>query len=66
MYVRQSSIALPRKPCRTSASRKRKEVTTLNKTRLIVLLLIASLLAFVLAHLGCWNFGTGMSSGGGF
>jgi hypothetical protein len=48
-----------------SASRKRKEVTTLNKTRLISLLLIASLLAIVFAHLG-WNFGTGMSSGGGF
>lgn len=49
-----------------SASRKRKEVTTLNKTRLIFLLLIASLLAFGLAYLG-WNHGiTGMSSGGGF
>jgi heme O synthase-like polyprenyltransferase len=46
-----------------SASRKRKEVTTLTKARLIYLLLIASLFAYMLA---CARPGLGMSSGGGW
>jgi hypothetical protein len=59
---RPSSTAWPLKLCRTSASRRGKEVTDLTKARLISLLLIASLFAY--ASLGLLG-GFGICDGGG-
>jgi hypothetical protein len=64
MNVRPSFIGWLQRPYRTSVSRDRKEVTNLTKARLIYLLSIASLFAYILA---CSRHGGfGMSDGGGW
>ncbi len=60
---RRSSIGRPPRRYRTSGSREMKEVTTMTKLRIIYLLLIASLFAYILAA-RCHR--SGMSDGGGF
>jgi heme O synthase-like polyprenyltransferase len=64
--VRPISIGRPQKLSRTSASKEKKEVNDLTKARLISLLLIASLFAYILACVWGHSPVTGMSSGGGF